>query len=60
MMYWKKSLLIQDEQQQSSIRDSSYDHDEMIEPSFSEPSENNSIPKTKLPGRNLTSLNELK
>ena len=32
----------------------------MIEPSFFEQSKNNSIPKTKLPGQNLTSLDELK
>ena len=32
----------------------------MIEPSFSEQSDNNSIPEAKLRGRNLTSLNELK
>ena len=32
----------------------------MVEPSFLKQSENNSIPKTELPGRNLTSLNELK
>ena len=32
----------------------------MIQPSFSEQSDNNSIPETKLPGQNLTSLNELK
>ena len=32
----------------------------MIQPSVSEQSDNNSITKTKLPGRNLTSLNELK
>ena len=32
----------------------------MIEQSFLEHSENNSIPETKLPGQNLTSLNELK
>ena len=59
MKYWKK-ILIQEEQQQSSIRDSSFDSDEMIEPSFLEQSKNNSIPETKLPGWNLTSLNELK
>ena len=59
MKYWKTLLLIQDEQQQSSIRDSSCDNDEMIKPSFSEPSDNNSIPETKVPGRNLTSLTEL-
>ena len=41
MKYWKK-LLIQEEQQQSSIRDSSFDNDEMIKPSFLEKSENNS------------------
>ena len=60
LKYWKKLLLIQDEQQQSSIRDLSCDNDEMIEPSFSKPSENNTIPETKLPGQNLTSLNKLK
>ena len=59
MKYWKK-LFIQEEQRQSSIRDSSFDNDKMIEPSFLEQSENNSIPETKLPGQNLTSLNELK
>ena len=32
----------------------------MITQSCLEHSENNSIPKTKLPGQNLTSLNELK
>ena len=32
----------------------------MIEQSFLEQSENNSIPKPKLPDRNLTSLNKLK
>ena len=32
----------------------------MIEPLFFEQSKNNSIPETKMPGRNLTSLNELK
>ena len=32
----------------------------MTEPSFLEQSKNNSIPETKLPGWNLTSLNELK
>ena len=32
----------------------------MIQPSVSEQSDNNSITETKLPGRNLTSLNELK
>ena len=32
----------------------------MIQPSFSEQSDNNSIPETNLPGRNLTSLNELR
>ena len=56
----EKILLNQEEQQKSSIRDLSCDNDEMIEPSFSEQSDNNSIPETKLPGRNLTSLNELK
>ena len=38
----------------------SYDNDEMDKPSFLEHSENNSIPKLDLPGRNLNSLNELK
>ena len=51
MKYWKK-LLIQEEQQQSPIRDSSFDNHEMIKPSFLKRSENKSIPKTKLPGRN--------
>ena len=60
MKYWKIKLLIQEEQQQSSVRDSSFDNNEMIQPCILEQSENNSIPKTKLPGRNLTSLNELK
>ena len=60
MKCWKKLLLNQEEQQKSSIRDLSCDNGEMIEPSFSEQSDNNSIPETKLPGRNLTSLNELK
>ena len=32
----------------------------MIQPSFSKQSDNNIIPETKLPGRSLTSLNELK
>ena len=32
----------------------------MIQPSVSEQSDNNSITETKLPGWNLTSLNELK
>ena len=32
----------------------------MIQPLFSEPSDNNSITKTKLPVQNLTSLSELK
>ena len=58
MKYWKK-LLIQ-EQQQPSVRDLSFDNDEMVKPSYLEQSENNSIPKTELPGRNLNSLNELK
>ena len=58
MKYWKK-LLIQ-EQQQPSVRNLSFDNDEMDKPSFLEQSKNNSIPKTELPGRNLNSLNELK
>ena len=58
--YWKKLLLNQVEQQKSSIRDYSCDSDKMIQPSFSKQSNNNIIPKTKLPGRSLTSLNELK
>ena len=32
----------------------------MVEPSFLKQNKNNSIPKTELPGWNLTSLNELK
>ena len=60
MKYWKKLLLIQEEQQQSSIRDLSFDNDKMIEPLFLEQSKDTSIPETKLPGQNLTSLNELK
>ena len=60
MKYWKrKLLLVRDEQQQSPTSDSICDNDEMIDPSSFEQSENNSIPETKLPGRNLTSLNEL-
>ena len=58
MKSWEK-LSIQ-EQQQPSIRDSSFDNDEIDEPSFLEQSENNSIPKTELPGQNLNSLYELK
>ena len=58
--YWKKLLLNQVEQQKSFISDSSCDNDKMlIQPLFPEQSDNNSIPETKLPGRNLTSLNEL-
>ena len=53
-------MLGQVEQQQSSINDYSFDNDEMIQFSASEQSDNNSITETKLPGRNLTSLNELK
>ena len=60
MKYWEKLLLIQEEQQQSSVRDSTFDNDEMIEPSFCKQSENNRILETKLPGWNLASLNELK
>ena len=60
MKYWKKLSLIQEERQPSSIRDLSFDNDEMIEPLFLEQSKNNIIPETKLPGQNLTSLNELK
>ena len=59
--YWKYKLLLnQVERQKSSISDYSCDNDEMIQPSVSEQSDNNSITETKLPGRNLTSLNELK
>ena len=54
-----KTLLIQ-EQQQPSIRDLSFDNDEMDETSFLEQSKNNSIPKPELPGRILNSLHELK
>ena len=60
MKYWKKILLKQVQQKKSSINDYSCDNDEMIQPSVSEQSYNISITKTKLPGWNLTSLNELK
>ena len=60
MKYWKKILLKQVQQQKSSINDYSCDNDEMIQPSVSEQSNNISITETKLPGWNLTSLNELK
>ena len=62
MKYWKRLILNQQvEQQKSSINDYSCENnDEMIQNSVSEQSDNNSIPETKLPGRNLTSLNELK
>ena len=60
MKYWKIKLLIQEEQQQSSVKDLSFVNNEMIEPCFLKQSENNSIPNTKLPGQNLTSLNDLK
>ena len=55
-----KNLLNQVEQQKSFIVDYSCDNDEMIQPWISKQSDNNSIPKTKLPVRNLTSLKELK
>ena len=60
MKYWKFFLLNQVEQQKSSINDYSCDNDEMIQSSVSVQSDNNSITETKLPGQNLTSLNELK
>ena len=56
----KKLLLKQVQQQQSSTNDYSSDNDEMIQPSVSEPSDNIRISETKLPGLNLSSLNELK
>ena len=60
MKYWKILSLIQEECQPSSVRDSSFDNDKMIEPLFLKQSKNNSIPETKLPGQTLISLNELK
>ena len=48
------------QQQKTSINDYSCDDDETIQPSVSEQSDNISITETKLPGWNLTSLNELK
>ena len=59
MKYWKKQLLMQ-EQQILYPTDASFDNEVMNEPSSFEPSENNNIPKTFLPGHTLDSLNELK
>ena len=59
MKFWKKQLLMQ-EQQILYPTDASFDNEVMNEPSSFEPSENNNIPKTFLPGHTLKSLNELK
>ena len=48
------------EQQILYPTDASFDNEVMNEPSSFEPSENNNIPKTFLPGHTLKSLNELK
>ena len=56
----KKLLLKQLQQQQSSINDYSCDNDDIIQPLASEQSDDISITETKLPGFNLSSLNELK
>ena len=56
----KKLLLIQLQQQKTSINDYSCDNGDIIQPSVSEQSDDISITETKLPGCNLTSLNELK
>ena len=58
MKYWKK--LLNQEQQQPSVKDSSFEFDEMDQPSFLEHSNNNIIPKPELPGQILNSLNEMK
>ena len=60
MKYWGGKLLKKLQQQKSAINDYTCENDEMIQPSVSEQSDNISITKTKLPGWNLTSLNELK
>ena len=61
MKYWEKKLLVKQlQQQQSSINDYSCDNDDIIQPLVSEQSDDISITKTKLPGFNLSSLNELK
>ena len=61
MKYWKKQLLLKQlQQQQSSINDYSCDNDDIIQPLVSEQSDDISITETKLPGFNLSSLNELK
>ena len=59
MKFWKKQLLMQ-KQQILYPTDASFDNEVMNEPSSFEPSENNNIPKTFLPGHTLKSLNELK
>ena len=59
MKFWKKQLLMQ-EQQILYPTDASFDNEVMNEPLSFEPSENNNIPKTFLPGHTLKSLNELK
>ena len=45
MKYWKNILLIQEEQQQSSVRDLSCDNDKMIKPSFSNKAKTIAFPK---------------
>ena len=49
MKYWKKQLLMQ-EQQILYPTDASFDNEVMNEPSSFEPSENHNIPQTFLPG----------
>ena len=56
----KKLLLKQLQHQKSSINDYSCDNDDILQPSVSEQSDDISITETKLPGCNLSSLNELK
>ena len=56
----KKLLLKQLQQQQSSINDYSCDNDDNVQSLVSEQSDDISITETKLPGFNLSSLNELK
>ena len=61
MKYWGKKLLLKQlQQQQSSINDYSCDNDDIIQPLVSEENDDISITETKLPGCNLSSLNELK
>ena len=48
--YWKKIITKPGRTTKIIHKRFSCDNDEMIQPSFSEQSDNNSIPKTKLPG----------